>query len=83
MAWGSQREKRDSFLGSERAAPGNPVESGAEAARAGGNRGVSRGQTRSATLRQILRTAAPSCESTKSAMRGAISARNRDPLNTP
>ena len=38
---------------------------------------------RAATLRHIRRTAMPSCERMKSAIRGAISARNRDPLNTP
>ena len=55
------------------------LESGAER-RAG--RGACR-YARAATLRHIRRTAMPSCERMKSAIRGAISARNRDPLNTP
>ena len=78
-AWGSKNKITIHFLQGRAKKVLERLESGAER-RAG--RGACR-YARAATLRHIRRTAMPSCERMKSAIRGAISARNRDPLNTP
>ena len=77
--WGSKNKTTIHFLRGRVERAVEHLESEAEH-RAG--RGACR-YARAATLRHIRRTAMPSCERMKSAIRGAISARNRDPLNTP
>ena len=83
MSWGPQKEKYDSLLRPPRAPEAGGTNQGDRGGRNGPETDGPVGQARSATLRQMLRVVAPSCESTKSPMRGAISARNREPLNTP